>query len=61
MISFSWPWLFGLLPVPFLLRFVLPEAGSGNDAALRVPYLDDFERGHTSSLQRSLRRWPLFV
>jgi Ca-activated chloride channel family protein len=60
-ITFSWPWLFGLLPVPFLLRFILPEAASGNDAALRVPYLDDFERGHTSSVQRTLRRWPLFV
>jgi len=60
-ITFSWPWLFGLLPIPFLLRFILPEAASGNDAALRVPYIDDFERGQTSSIQRTLRRWPLFV
>ena len=61
MITFSWPWLFGLLPVPFMLRFVLPEAGSGNEAALRVPYLDDFESGHGTSLQRALRRWPLLI
>lgn len=61
MITFSWPWLFALLPLPFLLRLVVPEAGSGKDAALRVPYLDDFESGHTGALQRSLRRWPLFV
>ena len=61
MITFSWPWLFALLPLPFLLRLILPEAGSGKDAALRVPYLDDFESGHTSALQRTLRRWPLFI
>jgi Ca-activated chloride channel family protein len=61
MITFGWPWLFALLPVPFLLRFVLPVAASGNDAALRVPYLGDFESGHTTSTQRSLQRWPLLV
>lgn len=61
MISFAWPWLFALLPVPFLLRAVLPEAASGSDAALRVPYLADFESSHITSAQRSLRRWPLFI
>jgi Ca-activated chloride channel family protein len=61
MITFSWPWLFALLPLPFLLRYVLPAAASGNDAALRVPYLTDFESAHITSTQRSLRRWPLLV
>lgn len=61
MISFSWPWLFALLPLPFLLRLLLPEAGSGKDAALRVPYLDDFESSHTGAFQRTLRRWPLLI
>jgi len=60
-ITFSWPWLFGLLPVPFLLRLILPEAASGNDAALRVPFMGDFESGHTSSAQQTLRRWPLLI
>ena len=61
MITFDWPWLFALLPVPFLMRLVLPVAASGNDAALRVPYLGDFESAHTTSTQRSLRRWPLLI
>ena len=61
MITFDWPWLFALLPVPFLLRLALPVAASGNDAALRVPYLGDFESGHFTSTQRSLRRWPLLI
>jgi Ca-activated chloride channel family protein len=60
-ITFDWPWLFALLPVPFLLRLVLPVAASGSDAALRVPYLGDFESGHYTSTQRSLRRWPLLI
>jgi len=61
MITFSWPWLFALLPLPFLLRYLLPAAASNNDAALRVPYLDDFASEHTSSSTQTLRRWPLFV
>ena len=61
MITFSWPWLFGLLPIPFLLRLVLPIAASGSEAALRVPFLADFESTRTTTAQRSLRRWPLFV
>ena len=61
MITFSWPWLFALLPLPFILRLILPVAPSGNEAALRVPYLADFESASTTSTQRSLRRWPLLV
>lgn len=61
MMSFGWPWLFALLPVPFLLRWLLPPAASGSEAALRVPYLADFESARTSPAQRSLRRWPLLV
>lgn len=61
MITFGWPWLFALFPVPFVLRWVLPDAASGNEAALRVPYLDDFESAGTTSTQRSLRRWPLLI
>ena len=61
MITFSWPWLFALLPLPFLLRYLLPAAASNNDAALRVPYLDDFASEHTPPSTQALRRWPLFV
>ncbi len=61
MITFSWPWLFALLPLPFLLRYILPAATSNNDAALRVPYLDDFTSEQTSPARQGLRRWPLLV
>jgi Ca-activated chloride channel family protein len=61
MITFGWPWLFALLPVPLILRFILPAAATNNDAALRVPYLDDFASDHTTSTRQVLRRWPLLV
>ncbi len=61
MITFDLPWLFALLPLPFILRFLLPVAPGGNEAALRVPCLADFESTSTTPTERSLRRWPLLV
>ena len=42
MIHFEWPWLFLVLPLPLLLRVVLPRADEVKEAALRVPGLDPF-------------------
>lgn len=42
MISFEWPWLFLVLPLPLLVRFLLPRADEVKEAALRVPGLDPF-------------------
>jgi Ca-activated chloride channel family protein len=43
MIEFAWPWVFACLPLPWLLRRLLPTADPG-DAALRVPFLDEVEQ-----------------
>lgn len=43
MLQFEWPWLFALLPLPWLLRYLLPTASAAEGAALRVPALNDFE------------------
>lgn len=43
MLQFEWPWLFALLPLPWLLRRYLPPATPAQGAALRVPTLHDFE------------------
>ncbi len=61
MISFTWPWLFALLPLPFLLRMLMSPATNNNDAALRVPYIKDFEYAHTEATYRALHSWPLFI
>ena len=42
MFEFAWPWIFALLPLPWLMRLVLPAADSG-EPALKVSFLGDLE------------------
>lgn len=42
MFEFAWPWIFALLPLPWLLRAILPVADSG-EPALNVSFLSDLE------------------
>lgn len=42
MIQFVWPWIAVLLPLPLLIRFILPAKNTLKDAALRIPFMDDF-------------------
>lgn len=42
MIQFIWPWLAILLPLPLLTRFILPAKNTLKDAALRIPFMQDF-------------------
>lgn len=42
MFEFAWPWIFALLPLPWLLRVLLPVADSG-EPALKVSFLSDLE------------------
>ncbi|WP_456445502.1 vWA domain-containing protein [Thiolapillus sp.] len=49
MLEFAWPWLFLLLPLPLLVRLLPPV--SRPQAALKVPFLEDFQQ-----LQSRLRR-----
>ena len=61
MISFIWPWAFAILPLPFLLRLVLPRAKSTNDAALRVPRLSDYEQNENDAFSNAKSHWPLLL
>lgn len=45
MISFQWPWLFLLLPLPLLVRLLWRPAPAVEEAALRVPDLGPFALG----------------
>jgi len=40
--EFAWPWVFVVLPLPWLIRHFLPPVRR-QQAALRVPFLDDFD------------------
>jgi Ca-activated chloride channel family protein len=42
MFEFAWPWIFVLLPLPWLLRVLLPVADSG-EPVLKVSFLGDLE------------------
>lgn len=42
MFELAWPWMFALLPLPWLLRVMLPAADSG-EPALKVSFLDELE------------------
>lgn len=60
MIHFQWPWLLLLLPVPLLLRRLMPPASSTRDAALRVPFIEDFSStvsAHAGLITRKVTLW----
>ena len=61
MFEFQWPWALLMLPLPWLLRRLLPAADSAQQAALRVPVIDDF--GNTSEVAAiaSRRPWTLLL
>ena len=60
MIHFEWPWMFACLPLPLLLRLLLPRATEAHEAALRVPNLDRFAID-SGTLPGILPRRPLLL
>ena len=61
MISLLWPWAFAVLPLPFLLRLVIPRTKKSNDAALRVAQLSDFQLSDDISSAGRAARWPFLL
>jgi Ca-activated chloride channel homolog len=61
MISFLWPWIFAALPLPFLLRLLLPRAKQTNDSALHVPHLSDYQLADSGNFINKKSRWPLLL
>ncbi len=51
MFELEWPWALLLLPLPLLVWYFLPETGTQQQAALRVPFMEDFD-ALNSSLQK---------
>lgn len=60
MIHLEWPWLLLALPLPLLIRWILPPKLPEEQAALKVPFLDDFATGQTQSVSTS-KQWPLIL
>ncbi len=59
MIHFDWPWIFLILPLPLLFRYALAPAAVIKNAALRVPFIEDFES--ISHEEHTVKRWPLWI
>jgi Ca-activated chloride channel homolog len=56
-LRFVWPWLLLALPLPWLARRLLPPAPPRSGAALRVPFLEEFDQW-AAPRPGSRRRWP---
>jgi len=60
MMHFYWPWLFLLLPLPLLIRFFSPAHLTAQQAALKVPFLEDFDNPQTPVIATE-RPWLLWL
>ncbi len=58
MIEFVWPWVFLAVPLPLILRLLLPRAGM-RDAALFVPFFQTLTRLDARASQRGARSFLL--
>lgn len=56
MIQFEWPWVFIFLPLPYLAWKFLPAVSRQSEAALSVPFMEDFKSyaGHSRSTSSKL-------
>lgn len=60
MIHFQWLLIGLTLPLPFILRTLLPEDVPQSQAALRVPFLEDFD-AELVAVRASSVRWKLII
>lgn len=60
MIQFEWPWLILALPLPIIIRFLVPANIPVEQAALKVPFLEDFSGDETAAATQA-RQWPYLL
>lgn len=61
MIHFDWPWVALFLPLPFILRYLLKPVEAENEAALRVPFLSEFNSDFKSQHKVDVKRKLLLL
>ncbi len=59
--SLAWPWVLLALPLPFVLRALLPQASEAREAGLKVPGLGGFAVLANRSEAEQLRNWRFWV
>jgi len=55
--ALAWPWLLLAAPLPWLLRWLLPEAPSRGLQALRVPWYQAVAGGSGAGIRRPVMAW----
>jgi len=63
MLQFAWPWLFATLPLPWLLRALLPAAATNREGSLYVPFAVNLPASDASTAQPGWQwsRWLLLL
>ncbi|MEQ8661990.1 MAG: VWA domain-containing protein [Gammaproteobacteria bacterium] len=61
MFEFEWPWVVAALPLPWLVRRLLPPAAGAGGARLRVPDVADFRVLASGGSGTTTSRWRLVV
>jgi len=59
--SLAWPWVLLVLPLPWLVRRLLPESRKSADAGLKVPSLRSFAMLRDHSRTAALQSWRFWV
>ncbi len=59
--SLAWPWVLAALPLPLIIRQLLPEAKGLSEAGLRVPSLDSFSTLKDRSGTEQLFNWRFWA
>ena len=57
MFELEWPWALLLIPLPLFVWYFLPATGSQQQAALRVPFMHDFDSLSSTIQQSKSRIW----
>ncbi len=60
-VSFAWPWMLLALPLPLLVRRLLPPAGDAREAGLKVPSLSGFAVLADRPRVEKLRDWRFWL
>jgi len=57
MLQIDWPWVLLLLPLPLAVYYGMPAQQAGKQAALRVPFIEDFRFTRQPQQRRLKLRW----
>ncbi len=60
-LEFAWPWLLLCLPLPWLVRRLMPACHKHHEQALHVPFIDDFSPLQQSRGGPYKNRWLMLL